>query len=109
MSEKSRPTRKPAARAKPSQSKPARRSARTVKKPVSRERPQRPSWFSLPELQAIKQLSPLASVCLDVDGKVVSWNKAAETLFGWTEAEVLGLLEPLAAAPGLRLQPEPAD
>jgi len=90
MRKKRRRTRKTASRAKPSQSKPARRSARTVKKPVSREQPQRPSPFTLSELQAIERLSSLASVCLDMEGKVVSWNKAAESLFGWTAVEVLG-------------------
>ena len=36
------------------------------------------------------QASPLAIVALDRDHRVKVWNRAAEQLFGWSEAEVIG-------------------
>ena len=52
-------------------------------------------------LQATSQLlratfasSPLAIIITDVNGRVELWNPAAESLFGWTEKEALGLVEP---------------
>ncbi len=44
--------------------------------------------------------SPLAIVTLDLSGQVVSWNAAAERLFGWKHADVLG--KPLPAVPANR-------
>jgi PAS domain S-box-containing protein len=41
-------------------------------------------------LQALVQASPLPILALEPDGRVSFWNRAAETLFGWTAAEVLG-------------------
>lgn len=40
-------------------------------------------------LQAFIQASPLAIMCLDPEGGVTMWSRAAERLFGWNEAEVL--------------------
>ena len=40
--------------------------------------------------RALIQASPLAIFLLNADGKVKSWNAAAERIFGWTEAEVQG-------------------
>jgi two-component system, cell cycle sensor histidine kinase and response regulator CckA len=34
--------------------------------------------------------APLAMIVLDDRGKVIMWNAAAEQMFGWTSAEVLG-------------------
>jgi PAS domain S-box-containing protein len=34
--------------------------------------------------------SPVAIAIIDLDGNVVSWNPAAETLFGYTEAQAVG-------------------
>ncbi len=39
--------------------------------------------------QAVIQSSPLAIWALDLDGNVNFWNRAAEHIFGWTEAEVI--------------------
>ncbi len=40
-------------------------------------------------LQAVIETSPLAIFTLNTSGRVLSWNKAAEKTFGWTEEEVL--------------------
>jgi two-component system cell cycle sensor histidine kinase/response regulator CckA len=40
-------------------------------------------------LSTLVNSSPLVVTMLDCDGKVVLWNSAAESTFGWTEAEVL--------------------
>lgn len=44
-------------------------------------------------LGAIVESSPAAIVALDTDDRVTLWNPAAERIFGWCEADVLG--EPL--------------
>jgi PAS domain S-box-containing protein len=41
-------------------------------------------------LEAIIKNSPVAIITADLNGKVVSWNPAAETLFGYTPAEAVG-------------------
>ncbi len=41
-------------------------------------------------LRAVIETSPLAICVTDLQGHVKSWNAAAEKIFGWTEAEVLG-------------------
>lgn len=46
--------------------------------------------------RALIQSSPLAIFLLNGDGTVKSWNPAAEQVFGWSEAEVLGRLLPIA-------------
>src|SRR5207249_4083905 len=40
--------------------------------------------------QALIAASPLAIFALDAEGKVRSWNAAAEQVFGWGEREVVG-------------------
>lgn len=45
-------------------------------------------------LQAMIQASPQAIISLDPQGQVRLWNPAAERLFGWRQAEVLGRLLP---------------
>ncbi|MFL6229230.1 MAG: PAS domain S-box protein [Pyrinomonadaceae bacterium] len=49
------------------------------------------------QLQEIIEASPLAIITLDREGLVRSWNPAAERIYGWTEAEVLG--QPLPTVP----------
>lgn len=44
---------------------------------------------------AIIAASPAAIYTLDADGRVTSWNPAAETIFGWPAEEVLGELLPV--------------
>ncbi len=41
-------------------------------------------------LQAVIKAAPAAIITLDLQGNVVSWNPAAEKIFGWKESEVLG-------------------
>ncbi len=41
-------------------------------------------------LRALIQTSPLAIINLDPDSNVMSWNRAAEDMLGWSESEVLG-------------------
>jgi diguanylate cyclase (GGDEF)-like protein/PAS domain S-box-containing protein len=49
------------------------------------------------KLAAIIAASPLAILTLDADNRILSWNTAAENMFGWTEKEVLGCLNPTVA------------
>jgi two-component system, cell cycle sensor histidine kinase and response regulator CckA len=42
------------------------------------------------QLEALVDASPLPIVALAPPGEVLSWNRAAETVFGWTAAEVIG-------------------
>ncbi len=46
-------------------------------------------------LRAITRYSPLAIISTDLDTNVLTWNPAAERIFGWTEAEVLGSKNPI--------------
>jgi PAS domain S-box-containing protein len=49
---------------------------------------------------AILAGSPLAVVSIDAAGDVTSWNRAAERLFGWTQADAIG--KPLPIVPNQR-------
>jgi PAS domain S-box-containing protein len=51
-------------------------------------------------LEAIVSSSPAAIILLELDGTVRLWNAAAERIFGWTEAEVLGQLNPIVPSAG---------
>jgi PAS domain S-box-containing protein len=50
-------------------------------------------------LTTIVNASPLPIVILDLEGRVELWNPAAERVFGWTAAEVLGGPAPGSDAP----------
>ncbi|MEK6785640.1 MAG: PAS domain S-box protein [Nitrospirota bacterium] len=41
-------------------------------------------------LTALIQSSPVGIITADTEGRLTSWNPAAERIFGWTEQEVLG-------------------
>jgi PAS domain S-box-containing protein len=46
-------------------------------------------------LQALIEYSPLAIIGMDVDMTVKTWNPAAELVFGWSKAEVIGRPNPI--------------
>lgn len=46
-------------------------------------------------IRSVFQASPLAMIALDREGIVTLWNPAAERMFGWTEKEALGSLNPI--------------
>lgn len=48
-------------------------------------------------LQSVINVAPQAIMSIDLDWNVTRWNRAAEQLFGWTGAEVLGKHIPLVA------------
>lgn len=52
-------------------------------------------------IQAVLDASPAGIVSLDRDARVLAWNRGAEHLFGWSEAEVMGQRCP-AFPPGER-------
>jgi len=41
-------------------------------------------------LRALVDASPVAMVSIDSGGRVATWNRCAEQMFGWTQQEVLG-------------------
>jgi len=41
-------------------------------------------------LRTLVQASPLAIIAMNREGQVISWNPAAEGMFGWSQAEVMG-------------------
>jgi PAS domain S-box-containing protein len=49
-------------------------------------------------LDAVIQASPLATLALNRDGKVTSWNRTAERIFGLRAEEAVGSFSPFAAA-----------
>lgn len=46
-------------------------------------------------LRAIIDASPVAILTLDMEGRVRTWSAAAEAIFGWSEAEVVGRRPPM--------------
>lgn len=46
-------------------------------------------------LDTLAQAAPVAIIALDNDQRVTAWNPAAEAMFGWTKAEVLGRFNPI--------------
>jgi PAS domain S-box-containing protein len=52
-------------------------------------------------LQTLVDASPLAIYALDSEGRVRSWNHAAEQMFGWSAADVLGKLVPFIPQEGM--------
>src|SRR5690348_2353347 len=53
-------------------------------------------------LSAVFEASPVPIVGLDLDARIVRWNPAAESKFGWTASEVMGRRPPMV--PGDRQQ-----
>jgi PAS domain S-box-containing protein len=50
------------------------------------------------QLAALIDASPYAIVCIDAESRVILWNAAAETLFGYSAAQVMGCPYPLVLA-----------
>ncbi len=50
------------------------------------------------EREAVFRSSPLAIWAVDLEGKVLQWNPAAERIFGWTAAETIGKPVPVIRA-----------
>lgn len=48
-------------------------------------------------LRAMIACSPVALYTIDMDGKVINWNKSAERIFGWRTEEIIG--KPLPIVP----------
>ncbi|MGZ8263328.1 MAG: EAL domain-containing protein [Burkholderiales bacterium] len=46
------------------------------------------------KLAALIEASPLAIIVRDIDGRIETWNTAAELIFGWTQEEVRGTEAP---------------
>jgi two-component system, cell cycle sensor histidine kinase and response regulator CckA len=65
---------------------------------VERRRAERAQHEALARLDAVMAASPIATLMLDRESRVVIWNQAAEAMFGWTEAEVKGKQTPIIPA-----------
>jgi len=57
-----------------------------------RKRAERTLFETKSKLELILENSPLAIAGLSPEGRITSWNKAAERLFGWTAGEAIGKL-----------------
>ncbi len=55
------------------------------------------------QLSTLVEAAPLAVVSLDLQGKVTSWNPAAERMLGWTEEETLSRPVPSISADRMTL------
>lgn len=60
----------------------------------SQERTQEELRQASQKFHALISASPLAMVVRDANGLIERWNPAAERMFGWSEAEVLGTMVP---------------
>jgi PAS domain S-box-containing protein len=56
------------------------------------------------ELSSILDSTPVPTITLDGEGKVTTWNRAAEAVFGYSAGDVLGKADPLA--PGVGSEPD---
>jgi PAS domain S-box-containing protein len=54
-------------------------------------------------IETILQASPAAMYTLDTEGIVLTWNKGAERMLGWTQEEVVGKLLPAVPEDGLEV------
>jgi PAS domain S-box-containing protein len=59
---------------------------------TARRRTERELRETLNTLQAVIHACPLPLMIVDLEGKIRMWNPAAERLFGWSAAEIVGHL-----------------
>ena len=55
-------------------------------------------------LAGLLDSAPVGIIETDPTGRVLRWNRAAEGIYGWTEAEVLGRVDPSLADPAVRVE-----
>lgn len=70
---------------------------RVIEYAVERSRTERQTRHTNEMLQALIDACPLAIIALHKDATVMTWNSAAESMFGWKEEEVLN--RPLPTVP----------
>lgn len=58
---------------------------------TTRKQAERELYSSQQKLLMHVQQTPLGVIDWNLEGEVVSWNPAAESIFGWNDSEVLGL------------------
>ncbi|MBI5205845.1 MAG: PAS domain S-box protein [Nitrospirae bacterium] len=46
-------------------------------------------------INALIENSPMAIIMLDMNGRVIEWNPAAERIFGWAKKEIMGKPNPI--------------
>ena len=66
----------------------------TIDKALAKQRAERALWERTRSLETLIDAAAVAIVALDAAGRVTTWSKAAERMFGWKEHEVLGHLVP---------------
>ncbi|QCC51970.1 PAS domain-containing protein [Halapricum salinum] len=66
--------------------------ARNVTEQVERERELE---ATNQRLESLIEATPLTVMEIDTDGTVIRWNDEAETMFGWSQDEVLGEFNPM--------------
>ncbi len=65
-----------------------------IEKALAKRRVERALWERTRTLETLIDATPGAIVALDTAGRVVTWSKAAERMFGWSEREMLGRCVP---------------
>lgn len=63
---------------------------------ISRIRAEQSRGDAVADLEALIAVTPVPTWVIDTDDRVTMWNRAAERLFGWRKAEVVGHSSPLA-------------
>jgi PAS domain S-box-containing protein/putative nucleotidyltransferase with HDIG domain len=66
-----------------------------MKLKTSKKQRMKAEQIGLQTLWALVQGSPLATFAVDREAVILSWNPAAERLFGWDEQDVLGKTNPI--------------
>jgi PAS domain S-box-containing protein len=66
-----------------------------IEKALAKQRVERALWERARTLETLLEATPVAIVALDTAGRVTTWSKAAERMFGWSEQEVVGRCAPI--------------